>query len=157
MLANDGPPLTEALALVLLLAGLLALTRQRVLLAGIAIGLLVLTRPSAQLLVPVVALWLLFTVGWRRTAVFAVAVGVFVLPWVARNEAVFGKPVLVTSNGFNMAAAWSDIALAQAKPADPVYDPRFAFLHTGSGPDERGGPRRELPGRGDAGSEVAPR
>lgn len=132
LLANDGPPLTEALALVLLLTGLLSLTKRRVLIAGIAIGLLVLTRPSAQLLVPVIGLWLLFTVGWRRTAVFAVAVGVLVLPWVARNEIVFGKPVLVTSNGFNMAAAWSDISLAQHKPADPVYDPRFAFLHTGS-------------------------
>jgi 4-amino-4-deoxy-L-arabinose transferase-like glycosyltransferase len=132
LLANDGPPLTESLALVLLLAGLLAVVRRRFLLAGLAIGLLVLTRPSAQLLVPVIGLWMVFTVGWRRAAVFAVAVAVVVLPWVARNEAVFGKPVLVTSNGFNLSAAWSDISLAQGKPADPVYDPRFAFLHTGS-------------------------
>ncbi|HSP39409.1 MAG TPA: hypothetical protein VLR26_16845 [Frankiaceae bacterium] len=132
LLANDGPPLTESLALTLLLAGLLALGKRRVLVAGIAVGLLVLTRPSAQLLVPVIGLWLLLTVGWRRTAVFAVVVGVIVLPWVARNEVVFGKPVLVTSNGFNLSAAWSDIALAQDKPADPVFDPRFAFLHTGS-------------------------
>jgi 4-amino-4-deoxy-L-arabinose transferase-like glycosyltransferase len=132
LLANDGPPLTEPLALALLLAGLLALGKRRCLLAGVAIGLLVLTRPSAQLLVPVIGLWLLFVVGWRRTAVFAVAVGVIVLPWVARNEIVLGKPVLVTSNGFNLAAAWSDVSLAQGKPADPVYDPRFAFLHTGS-------------------------
>jgi 4-amino-4-deoxy-L-arabinose transferase-like glycosyltransferase len=132
LLANDGPPLTESLALTLLLAGLLALGKRRCLLAGLAIGLLVLTRPSAQLLVPVLGVWLLVAVGWRRTAVFAVAVGVIVLPWVARNEIVFGKPVLVTSNGFNIAAAWSDISLGQGRPADPVYDPRFAFLHTGS-------------------------
>lgn len=131
LLANDGPPLTEPLALVLLLSALLALGRRRVLVAGLAVGALVLTRPSAQLLVLVVGVWLLLAVGWRRTAVFAVAVGVVVLPWVARNEVVYGKPVLVTSNGFNLAAAWSDIALAQGKPADPVYDPRFAFLHTG--------------------------
>jgi hypothetical protein len=68
----------------------------------------------------------------RRTAVFAVVVAVVVLPWVARNQIEYGKPVLVTSNGFNIAAAWSEISLAQRKPADPVYDPRFAFLHTGS-------------------------
>jgi hypothetical protein len=63
---------------------------------------------------------------------FLAAVAVVVLPWLARNEHVFGKPVLVTSNGFNIAATWSDISLAQGRPADPVYDPRFAFLHTGS-------------------------
>ncbi|MDQ1631698.1 MAG: hypothetical protein QOC80_1670 [Frankiaceae bacterium] len=132
LLANDGPPLTEALAMTLLLAGLLALGQHRCLAAGVAIGLLVLTRPSAQLLVPVIGLWLLVTVGWKRTAIFAVAVGVVVLPWVARNEVVFGKPVLVTSNGFNVAATYSEISLGQGKPADPVYDPRFAFLRVGS-------------------------
>ena len=51
---------------------------------------------------------------------------------IERGALTFGKPVLVTSNGFNVAAAWSDISLAQGKPADPVYDPRFAFLHTGA-------------------------
>ncbi len=132
LLADDGPPLTEALALTLLLGGLLALGKHRCLVAGLAIGLLVLTRPSAQLLVPVIGLWLLVTVGWRRTAVFAVAVAVVVLPWVARNEAVFGKPVLVTSNGFNIAARYSEISLAQGRTADPVYDPRFAFLRVGA-------------------------
>lgn len=131
LLANDGPPLTEALAMTLLLAGLLALGKHRCLFAGVAIGLLVLTRPSAQLLVPVIGLWLLATVGWKRTAVFAVAVGVVVLPWVARNEVVFGHPVLVTSNGFNIAATYSKVSLGQGKPADPVYDPRFAFLRVG--------------------------
>jgi 4-amino-4-deoxy-L-arabinose transferase-like glycosyltransferase len=132
LLANDGPPLTESLALTLLLAGLLALSRRRCLVAGIAIGLLVLSRPSAQLLVPVLGIWLLFAVGWRRTVLFAVMVGVIVLPWVARNQIVLGKPVLVTSNGFNLLAAWSDISLAQGKPADGVFDPRFAYLRTGS-------------------------
>ncbi len=132
LLANDGPPLTEPLALTLLLAGLLALGRRRALIAGLVIGALVLTRPSAQLLVPVIGLWLLLQVGWRRTAVFAVAVAVVVLPWVARNQIEFGKPVLVTSNGFNLNAAWSEVSLAQEKPSDGVYDPRFAHLRTGA-------------------------
>lgn len=132
LLANDGPPLTESLALTLFLAGVLCLIDRRVLLAGLAIGLLVLARNSAQLLVPVLALWLLVVVGWRRAAVFAVVVAVVVAPWVVRNQVVLGKPVLVTSNGFNVAAAYSQVSLDQGKPADPVYDPRFAFLRTGS-------------------------
>jgi 4-amino-4-deoxy-L-arabinose transferase-like glycosyltransferase len=132
LLANDGPPLTEPLALTLLLAGLLALGQRKALIAGLLIGALVLTRPSAQLLVPVIGLWFLIQVGWRRTVVFAVAVGIVVLPWVARNQIEFGKPVLVTSNGFNMNAAWSEVSLAQAKPSDGVYDPRFAHLRTGA-------------------------
>ena len=136
LLANDGPPLTEALALALLLAGLLALarpaSRRTVVLAGAAIGLLVLTRTSAQLLVPLLALWLPHVIGWRRTALFVATAAVIVLPWVARNQIEFGKPVVVTSNGFDLAATWSEVSLAQGKPADPVYDPRFAFLRTGS-------------------------
>ncbi len=66
LLANDGVILTEPLALLLMLAVLLALDRERVVLAGLFAGLLVLTRPSAQLFVPVLAVCLLLLAVRRR-------------------------------------------------------------------------------------------
>jgi 4-amino-4-deoxy-L-arabinose transferase-like glycosyltransferase len=151
LLAGDGVVLTEPLALLLLLATLLALDRDRYALAGLLSGLLVLTRPSAQLFVPVVAAYLLLAAwrrgGWRSTGagsepraggfragmrrglkpalVFALIAVATTLPWVVRNTVVFGKPVLVTSNGFNLAAIYSPIALQQGSFVDPVRDPRF--------------------------------
>jgi 4-amino-4-deoxy-L-arabinose transferase-like glycosyltransferase len=154
LLAGDGVVLTEPLALLLLLATLLALDRDRYALAGLLAGLLVLTRPSAQLFVPVVAAYLLLSAwrrsGWRSAGpdsgsgdsgsgfragmrsglkpalVFALVAIATTLPWVVRNEIVFGKPVLVTSNGFNLAAIYSPIALQQGHFVDPVHDERFA-------------------------------
>lgn len=131
LLANDGPPLAEPLSLVLVLGMVLVLLRERsgwVEWAGVLCGLLVLTRPSAQLLVPVLALWVLRRAGWRRALVFGAIAVLVIAPWVARNAAVFGHPVLVTSNGFNLAAVWSPTALAQGGFVDPVYDERFEPL-----------------------------
>jgi hypothetical protein len=149
LLAGDGVVLTEPLALLLLLATLLALDRDRYAPAGLLAGLLVLTRPSAQLFVPVIAAYLLLSAwrrsGWRSAGpdsgsgfragmrrglkpalVFALVAVATTLPWVVRNEIVFGKPVLVTSNGFNLAAIYSPIALQQGHFVDPVHDERFA-------------------------------
>ncbi len=163
LLAGDGVVLTEPLALLLMLATLVALDRDRYALAGLLAGLLVLTRPSAQLFVPVVAAYLLLAawrrVGWRGARseagseagseaapgsgpasgfragmraglkpalVFGLVAVATTLPWVIRNEVVFGKPVLVTSNGFNLAAIYSPIALQTGHFVDPVHDERFA-------------------------------
>lgn len=137
LLAGDGVILTEPLALLLMLAALLTLDRGRYVWAGVLAGLLVLTRPSAQLYVPVLALYLLISgarrLGWRagwKTAlraavVFGLAAVVTVLPWVIRNQIQFGKPVIVTSNGFNMAAIWSPIAIQSGGFVDPIFDNRF--------------------------------
>lgn len=132
LLANDGPTLSEPLSLVLLLAGCLALLSGRCLLAGAVFGLLVLTRPSAQLLVPALALWVLVRLDWRRAAAFTMVAVAIVLPWVVRNDLTFGRPLIVTSNGFNLAAAWSPVTLAQHHVTDPVFDRRFAALRTGA-------------------------
>ena len=70
ILANDVVLLSEPLSLVLLLGMILLLVRNRPTWAGAACGLLVLTRPSAQLLVIVVAAWLIWRAGWARGCSF---------------------------------------------------------------------------------------
>lgn len=125
LIANDVVLLTEPLSLALLLGIFLALARRRVALAGAVCGLLVLTRPSAQYLVIVVGLWVLWRIGWRRALLFVAVAGIVVVPWVVRNWVVLGAPVLVTSNGFNLAAIYSPEARASGSFVDPVFDHRF--------------------------------
>jgi 4-amino-4-deoxy-L-arabinose transferase-like glycosyltransferase len=126
LLANDGVPLSEPLGLLVMLAALWALLAGRPGWAGLAAGLLVLTRPSAQLFVPLIALVLWRQAGIRRALGFAVIAIAVVAPWVIRNETIFDRPVIVTSNGFNLAAIYSPVALSAGHFVDPVFDPRFA-------------------------------
>ena len=128
LLANDGVPLSEPLGLLAMLAAIWALLAGRPGWAGIAAGLLVLTRPSAQLIVPLLALVLWRQVGLRRAVGFAVVAVVVVTPWVIRNESIFHRPLLVTSNGFNLAAIYSPVALKAGQFVDPVFDTRFASV-----------------------------
>ncbi len=111
-----------------MLAAIWALLSGRPGWAGIAAGLLVLTRPSAQLIVPLVALVLWRQVGLRRAAGFAAVAVIVVTPWVIRNESIFHRPVIVTSNGFNLAAIYSPVALKAGQFVDPVFDKRFASV-----------------------------
>ena len=128
ILANDVVLLSEPLSLALLLAMILLLVRNRPAWAGAACGLLVLTRPSAQLLVVVVAAWLIWRAGWRAAARFAVVSVVVVAPWVVRNWVVVGTPMVVTSNGFNLVSVYS--AEAQATGfANAVFDDRFTRIN----------------------------
>jgi 4-amino-4-deoxy-L-arabinose transferase-like glycosyltransferase len=126
LLANDAVPLSEATGLLTLLLGIWALLANRLCWAGVAFGLLVLTRPSAQLLVPVLALVLWRQIGVRRAAAFLAVAVVVVTPWVIRNETIYHQPVIVTSNGFNLAAIYSPPALQTGRFDDPIFDPRFA-------------------------------
>lgn len=126
LIANDTVTLTEPLSLTLLLAMFLALGGRRWVWAGVLVGLLVLTRASAQYLVVVVALWLLWQIGWKRALGFVGIAGLVVAPWVVRNQVQLDSPVLVTSNGFNYAAIYSPPAQAAAGFVDPVADPWFA-------------------------------
>jgi 4-amino-4-deoxy-L-arabinose transferase-like glycosyltransferase len=126
LLANDGVPLSEPLGLLVMLAAIWALLAGRPGWAGLAAGLLVLTRPSAQLFVPLIALVLWRQAGLRRALGFAVIAVAVVTPWVIRNETIFNRPVIVTSNGFNLAAIYSPVALAAGQFVDPVFDSRFA-------------------------------
>jgi hypothetical protein len=129
LLANDVVLLSEPLSLVLLLAMVLLLVRGRPAWAGAACGLLVLTRPSAQFLVIVVAAWLVWRSGWRAAARFGVVSIVVVAPWVVRNWVLVGTPTIVTSNGFNLVSTYSDEALRSKGFADAVFDSRFTRIN----------------------------
>jgi 4-amino-4-deoxy-L-arabinose transferase-like glycosyltransferase len=84
ILANDVVLLSEPLSLALLLAMILLLVRNRPTWAGAACGLLVLTRPSAQLFVIVVAAWLIWRAGWRAAVRFGVvSIAVVARGWCA--------------------------------------------------------------------------
>jgi hypothetical protein len=125
LLANDGPPLAEPLSLCLLLLGVLLLVQNRPFAAGVATGLQVLTKPSAQGLVLVLAAWVVWHWGWRRALTFLAPAVLVIAPWVVRNGLVMDSPVLVTSNGFNLAALYSPQSKEADAWLDPVNDPRF--------------------------------
>lgn len=77
-------------------------------LLGVALGVLVLTRAEAALLVPVVLLCALWG-RWRHLAVAVVAVGVVVGPWVVANLVRFEHPsTLSTQLGTTLAHAYCD-------------------------------------------------
>jgi hypothetical protein len=89
---------------------------------------LILTRPSAQGFALVAALWLWWTVGWRRALYFLGVVALIFAGWVIRNEIQLGSPVTFTSNGFNLAAMYSTQSQQTLDFVDPVYDQRFQDL-----------------------------
>ncbi len=129
LLANDVVLLSEPLGLALLLTMILLLVRDRPAWAGAVCGLLVLTRPSAQLLVVVVAAWLVWRAGWRSAARFGAVTIVVVAPWVVRNWVLVGTPTVVTSNGFNLVSTYSSEAQASGGFADAVFDDRFTRIN----------------------------
>jgi 4-amino-4-deoxy-L-arabinose transferase-like glycosyltransferase len=126
LLANDTFLLTESLSLLLLLGMLHVLDRRRWAWAGVLCGLLILSRPSAQFVVVVVAVWVLWQLGWKRALYFVGVTALVVVPWVVRNWIQVGEPVLVSSNGFNFAATYSPQARESDTFVDPVFDERFA-------------------------------
>ena len=109
-----------------MLAMLLMLDQKRWVWAGAFCGLLVLSRPSAQFIVVVVAVWVLWQVGWKRALTFVGMTALLVVPWVLRNWIQVGEPVLVSSNGFNLAASYSPQAKESNVFVDPVFDERFS-------------------------------
>ncbi len=99
--------------------------------AGAASGLLVLTRPSAQVFVVVLAAWVLWRLGWRSTLSYVVCIAIVIAPWVLRNWHRLDAPVVVTSNGFNLNAVYSPEAKASGGFVDGFFDPRFAAMRAG--------------------------
>jgi hypothetical protein len=129
LVAHDVVPLSEPLGLLimLVLAGFLADRRYDR--AAVATGLLVLSRNSAQGLIVAIGLWLVLAVGVRTAVRFAAITVLVVAPWIVRNELRVHAPVVVTSDGFNLAAIYSPEA-RQSYPriqfVDPTLDVRFA-------------------------------
>lgn len=84
-------------------------------LVGLAIGLAVLTRVEALLLVPLVAApvaWLVPAGRQRWAWCMPVVVLVVVVPWVVRNEVVMGAPVVSLNGGATMLGANCDTTYA---------------------------------------------
>ena len=128
LLVNDLCLLTEPLSLLLLVGGLCALIERRPVLAGLTCGLLVLARPSAQGLAVIVGIWCLLRIGWRRSLLVGVTAAVLIVPWIIRNDERLGSAVLVTSNGFNLAAMHSPEARHDRHFVNPAVDVRFGDL-----------------------------
>jgi hypothetical protein len=128
LLANDVTLLAEPLALLLLLAAVVLLADGRTVRAGGVLGLLVLTRASAQWLVPVLVVWVCWRLGWRHALRVGAVALLVVAPWVVRNAVRVGGPVVVTSNGFNLNAQYSPEAREADGFVDAWVDPAFATL-----------------------------
>lgn len=76
----------------------------RAIAAGLALGILSLGRPQALLLLPAMLAWLALKRPRpgrlpRLAALCCFGAGLVVLPWVARNWAVLGRPAFVSTNG----------------------------------------------------------
>jgi hypothetical protein len=91
--------------------------------AGVTLGVAVLVRPQALLLVPLVASLASAGAGARRfiaPGLVVVGVIVAVLPWSARNSRVFGRPVLVSANGgWNLLIGTDAVANGGWRQLDP--------------------------------------
>ena len=125
LIANDATVLAEPLSLLLLLATWWYLIRARPLLAAISLGLLMLTKPSAQLLALFLIAWVVWQFGWRRALRFSAVTLLVILPWIIRNELLIGEPTLNTSNGFNVSARYSEFSENGRDFADAYSDNRF--------------------------------
>jgi hypothetical protein len=125
LVANDTYVLAEPLSLLLLVGVIWFLTDERWAWAGLVSGLLVLSRPSAQYLVPLLAIFVWRRFGWRRSLAYGAIAALTVAPWIGRNWIQLGDPVLVTSNGFNYAAVYSPAADDNDAFIDPVVHPAF--------------------------------
>jgi 4-amino-4-deoxy-L-arabinose transferase-like glycosyltransferase len=132
LIANDVTVLAESLAVVLLLASVLLLMDGRTVLAGITLGLLMLDRASAQWFLLVIAAWVVWRLGWLHALRLVAVAVVVVSPWVVRNAVNVGGPVLVTTNGFNLNATYSNEARAAHNFVDAYFDQRFAAVRAAS-------------------------
>lgn len=99
--------------------------RLLVALAGVAVGLLALTRSVALPLLPLGALWLWLmrsALPFRQRAilplVFVLAGALVIVPWTARNYLTYGAPILIDTTGAEN--LWLDNNPAAATAADPL-------------------------------------
>ena len=103
-----------------------------ILLAACSTACAVLSRPVAQILVLVFALWILFIAqNWRRKMAFAAAyvgiVAVLVLPWMARNARVCGPFTISTISDYNILYTFA--ASLQADMSGQDEETVRAFYH----------------------------
>jgi 4-amino-4-deoxy-L-arabinose transferase-like glycosyltransferase len=125
LVANDTWVGADSLSLLLILALVWVVRDRRFLVAGIVTGLLILVRPSAQPLPLLIVAWIVWRCGWRRALPYVGVAVVVVAPWIVRNDRQLGAPVLVTSNGFNLAAMYGPPAQRVHAFVDPLQDPYY--------------------------------
>jgi 4-amino-4-deoxy-L-arabinose transferase-like glycosyltransferase len=97
-----------ALAIMLLLKSRLSASKVVWVIAGLVLGLAVLTRTTLVVFVPFAFLWLLFFAGVTRreaitkTAVVALGFMLVLSPWLLRNYFLIGSPTLSTLSGLTL-------------------------------------------------------
>jgi 4-amino-4-deoxy-L-arabinose transferase-like glycosyltransferase len=104
LIANESVLMSESLYTATLAGALLAAvvlrdrpSPWRALALGAAVALAALTRSEALLLLPLLALPLLWR-HWRLLALAALGAALLIAPWTARNWVRFGQPVLISTN-----------------------------------------------------------
>ena len=110
LLHQAGEVMTETFATFLCVLGLLALTQWslratylRAAMAGAALGLTILCRPTFLIWAALCGLYMMATSrSWKGVAqamVFGAAVLAILLPWGMRNYWAFGRPIVTTTHG----------------------------------------------------------
>lgn len=125
LLANDTIVMTESLALALLLGAVLLVDDRRWALAGVATGLMVLTRPNIYVVILILAAWAWRSMGLRRAAGLVGCCGLMVLPWLVRNQLQVGTFRPTTSDGLTLAAIYAKPAQEADTFVDPVFSPLY--------------------------------
>jgi 4-amino-4-deoxy-L-arabinose transferase-like glycosyltransferase len=85
-------------------------SRRRAVLAGLVLGLAILTRPTG-LYLPAVLMLLGAFESWRQrtwrparmSSIIALTTAVVIVPWIARNYVIFGLPKLTNADSINLA------------------------------------------------------
>ncbi len=109
--------------------------------AGVVAGLATLTRPAMLVFLAIAALWLVARRRPALTAALALGAIVVVAPWTARNQMVYGRFVLVASEGGvtfwtgnnRLATGEGDLA---ANPAMKQAALAIERAHAGATPEE---------------------
>jgi 4-amino-4-deoxy-L-arabinose transferase-like glycosyltransferase len=130
LVANSTFTLSEPLGTILLVLLLDVVARRRWVWSGVLLGLLLLTRPSTQPLAVILLVWVVVACWrrWREMLAFVVPLVLVLAPWFVRNWVQLGSPVYVTSNGYNMAAAYGPPAQRTGTFNDPLFDPYYDFM-----------------------------
>lgn len=134
LFGSDGALMSETVYTLLGALALLALLHGRTVLAGLAIGLAVLTRGDGLLLLPFVAAPVLWR-EWRRLAAVVVVAAAVVAPWIARNAVRFDGR-LVLSNNVGSLVNGANCPETYAGPRLGSWDFRCAYRADLPGEDE---------------------
>jgi 4-amino-4-deoxy-L-arabinose transferase-like glycosyltransferase len=100
LISADSAVMSESLLGLLVVLAALAAYRGRGLLLGAVIGLAVLTRGEAIVLLPLLLPWR----EPKRAGLVVLACAVVLVPWTIRNATTFEKPVLLSTNDGGLVA-----------------------------------------------------